>query len=415
MIDLKRKERINDNIVLVYNYKFLGDSDKHALNFMTWVTTADSWNSTYIDKSQTSNTLSVNLVGKGRKIKVILNIKNSEFIVEGSFKKNNDFLDDWFNVTCNRFEEKIQEKCLCSYIKEKDKSEATIRYAYTILDKFFSLDKLDRMNGFYDAHFKWIEEEAYMKRDVNYLNTLLVALKTDVEILDKKKNDKEEEKEEKDMEIKINNISEEYDDSDIDDAYIDEEKYTEENEDDVEDVDYLEESNNDKDDVPGFLKKNVKPKPEKVKTVYGKDDINIAPIGRKKKEPEEQPVETKEEYYEFQLVYAKGIKKVTDQEFDGIVISDDALVIIHNGIEKRLRIDTKKIKKYVLECLPALISMEKEIEKKGILPKRSNKKNEIEIMYENIDLHLNGNILESPYKEAYNEFESGITNILNYF
>ena len=125
--------------------------------------------------------------------------------------------------------------------------------------------------------------------------------------------------------------------------------------------------------------------------------------------------EKKKVNYAFEVVYAVGTKTLTTQQYDGLIINDREIIIIHDGEENTVQLDTKKIKSLVIECIPALLKMQEEVKEKELKPARKSTRNQIEIKYKEHDIFLNGNILDDPYHAVYTSFENELKNILNYF
>ena len=390
MFSLDSKEQLGENLVLKYNYEFLDNDNVYSYEFLKWFTKQNIWNNTSIDDSN-QESIKAEVSGKGTKLVLLLKPAKKSLIIQTNYKKEADTIEPFMNEMFDKFNYYVCQNAVLDYIKGT-KDEATKAYTYEILDKFFKIDNINMMNRFYDVHFKWIESKAHMKKDINYLKKIYEEVKP------------EDKATEDDMVIKINN--EPIDDKDIDD-YEDEEEEVEIT---------IKENGKDLVDEERHIYKDlskpiVKKKREEHKESLIKDFSKPMPKKKKASTVDINPTYN----YDFEVVYAVGTKTLTTQKYDGLIINDKEITIIHDGDENNVKLDTRKIKSFILECMPVLLEMQNEVKEKELKPARKSVRNQIEVKYKEYDILLNGNILDNPYHEAYLHFENELKNILNYF
>ena len=390
MFSLDSKEQLGENLVLKYNYEFLDNDNVYSYEFLKWFTKQNIWNNTSIDDSN-QESIKAEVSGKGTKLVMLLKAAKKSLIIQTNYKKEADTIEPFMNEMFDKFNYYVCQNAVLDYIKGT-KDEATKTYAYEILDKFFKIDNINMMNRFYDVHFKWIESKAHMKKDINYLKKIYEEVKP------------EDKATEDNMVIKINN--EEIDDEDIDD-YEDEEEEVEIT---------IKENGKDLVDEERHIYKDLsKPIAKKKREEHKESLIKdfSQPMPKKKKASSEVISPTNN--FDFEVVYAVGTKTLTTQKYDGLIINDKEITIIHDGDENNVKLDTRKIKSFILECMPVLLEMQNEVKEKELKPARKSVRNQIEVKYKEYDILLNGNILDNPYHEAYIHFENELKNILNYF
>ena len=390
MFSLDSKEQLGENLVLKYNYEFLDNDNVYSYEFLKWFTKQNIWNNTSIDDSN-QESIKAEVSGKGTKLVMLLKSGKKSLIIQTNYKKEADTIEPFMNEMFDKFNYYVCQNAVLDYIKGT-KDEATKTYAYEILDKFFKIDNINMMNRFYDVHFKWIESKAHMKKDINYLKKIYEEVKP------------EDKATEDNMVIKINN--EEIDDEDIDD-YEDEEEEVEIT---------IKENGKDLVDEERHIYKDLsKPIAKKKREEHKESLIKdfSQPMPKKKKASSEVISPTNN--FDFEVVYAVGTKTLTTQKYDGLIINDKEITIIHDGDENNVKLDTRKIKSFILECMPVLLEMQNEVKEKELKPARKSVRNQIEVKYKEYDILLNGNILDNPYHEAYIHFENELKNILNYF
>ena len=390
MFSLDSKEQLGENLVLKYNYEFLDNDNVYSYEFLKWFTKQNIWNNTSIDDSN-QESIKAEVSGKGTKLVMLLKPAKKSLIIQTNYKKEADTIEPFMNEMFDKFNYYVCQNAVLDYIKGT-KDEATKTYAFEILDKFFKIDNINMMNRFYDVHFKWIESKAHMKKDINYLKKIYEEVKPEGKAT------------EDDMVVKINN--EEIDDEDIDD-YEDEEEEVEIT---------IKENGKDLVDEERHIYKDLsKPIAKKKREEHKESLIKdfSQPMPKKKKASSEVVSPTNN--FDFEVVYAVGTKTLTTQKYDGLIINDKEMTIIHDGDENNVKLDTRKIKNFILECMPVLLEMQNEVKEKELKPARKNVRNQIEVKYKEYDILLNGNILDNPYHEAYIHFENELKNILNYF
>lgn len=393
MFSLESKEQLGENLILKYSFNFLDNDNIYSYEFLKWFTRQNIWNNTSMDESN-QESIKAEVSGKGTKLICLLKPAKKNLIIQTNYKKEVDTIETFMNEMFDKFHYYVCQNAVLDYIKG-NKDKATKDYAYEILDKFFKIDNINMMNRFYDVHFKWIESKANMKKDINFLKKIYEDVKPE---------DKVEKKD--DMVIKINNESVDYSEDEIEEELGDKEEGITIKENGKELID--DERHIYKDlSKPITKKKREMPKESLIKD-FSK------PMQKKKRETTIEKEKAKENF-SFEVVYAVGTKTLTTQQYDGLIIDDNQVTIIHNGEENNIQLDTKKIKKYIIDCIPALLEMQKEVKEKELKPARKSVRNQIEVKYKEYDIFLNGNILDNPYHEAYLHFESELKNILNYF
>lgn len=390
MFSLDSKEQLGENLVLKYNYEFLDNDNVYSYEFLKWFIRQNIWNNTSIDDSN-QESIKAETSGKGMKLVLLLKPAKKSLIIQTNYKKEADTIEPFMNEMFDKFNYYVCQNAVLDYIKGT-KDKATKAYSFEILDKFFKIDNINMMNRFYDVHFKWIESKAHMKKDINYLKKIYEEVKP------------EEKASEDDMVIKINN--EPVNDDDLDD-YEDEEEEVEIT---------IKENGKDLVDEERHIYKDLskpltKKKREEPKESLIKDFSKPMPKKRKALDERIKPANN----FDFEVVYAVGTKTLTTQKYDGLIINDKEITIIHDGDENNVKLDTRKIKSFILECIPVLLEMQNEVKEKELKPARKSVRNQIEVKYKEYDIFLNGNILDNPYHEAYLHFENGLKNILNYF
>lgn len=393
MFSLESKEQLGENLVLKYDFEFLDNDNIYSYEFLKWFTKQNIWNNTSIDDSN-QESIKAEVSGRGTKLVLLLKPAKKTLIIQTNYKKEAETIEPFMEEMFEKFDYYVCQNAVLDYIKG-NKDKATKQYAFEILDKFFKIDNINMMNRFYDVHFKWIESKAHMKKDINYLKKIYEEVKPEDGALEKG-----------DMVIKINNES--VDDEDFED-------YDEEIEDKETVITIKENGKELVDDERHIYKDLSKPIAKKKREEPAESLIKdfSKPMPKKKKVDSE---ETKPKAnYGFEVVYAVGTKTLTTQQYDGLIINDNEITIIHDGEENNIQLDTKKIKSFILDCLPALLEMQNEVKEKELRPARKSTKNQIEVKYKEFDILLNGNILDNPYHEAYLHFESELKNILNYF
>ena len=390
MFSLESKEQLGENLILKYSFNFLDNDNIYSYEFLKWFTRQNIWNNTSMDESN-QESIKAEVSGKGTKLICLLKPAKKNRIIQTNYKKEVDTIETFMNEMFDKFHYYVCQNAVLDYIKG-NKDKATKEYAYEILDKFFKIDNINMMNRFYDVHFKWIESKAHMKKDINYLKKIYEEVKP------------VEKATEDDMVIKINN--EPVDDEDLDE-YEDEEE-----------------------EVEITIKENGKDLVDDERHIY--KDLSKPLAKKKREEPKEslikdfsKPMQKKKKAsttevnptynYDFEVVYAVGTKTLTTQKYDGLIINDKEITIIHDGDENNVKLDTRKIKSFILECIPVLLEMQNEVKEKELKPARKSVRNQIEVKYKEYDIFLNGNILDNPYHEAYLHFENELKNILNYF
>ena len=373
MFSLDSKEHLGENLILKYDFEFLDNDNIYSYEFLKWFTKQNIWNNTSIDESN-QESIKAEVSGKGTKLVCLLKPAKNTLIIQANYKKEADTIEGFMNEMFDKFNYYVCQNAVLDYING-NKEDATKEYAYEILDKFFKIDNINMMNRFYDVHFKWIEAKAHMKKDVNYLKKIYEELKPNGDDL------------ENNMVIKIDNE--------------DDEEYYEDEEETIEDSEITIQADGKelKDEEIHIYKDLSKPITKKKREEPAKSLIKdfSGPMPKKKKATSEEYIPKKD--YSFEVIYATGTRTLTTQQYDGLIINDKEITIIHDGEENNIQLDTRKIKSFIVDCMPA----------------RKNTKNEIEVKYKEHDLFLNGNILDNPYHEAYLRFESELKNILNYF
>ena len=178
------------------------------------------------------------------------------------------------------------------------------------------------MNRFYDIHFKWMESKAHMKKDINYLKKIYEELKPEKDT-------------EQEMVIKINN--EVVNPEDVEDEI---EEPVEEDEGITITVNGSNVSDDDRHIYKDLSKPIAKKKREQPLESLVKDFSKPMPKKKRVGSVEEK----KKVNYAFEVVYAVGTKTLTTQQYDGLIINDREIIIIHDGEENTVQLDTKKIK-----------------------------------------------------------------------
>ena len=391
MFKLESKEQLGENLILKYSFEFKDNSNIYSYEFLKWFTKQNIWNNTAIDDSN-QESIKAEVSGKGTKIVCLLKPKTNTIIIQTNYKKEADTIEDFMKEMFCKFENYVCQNAVLDYI-QGNKDDATKEYAFKILDKFFKIDNINMMNRFYDIHFKWMESKAHMKKDINYLKKIYEELKPEEDI-------------KQDMVVKINN--EVVNPEDVEDEI---EEPVEEDEGITITVNGSNISDDDRHIYKDLSKPIAKKKREQPLESLVKDFSKPMPKKKKVGSVEEK----KKVNYAFEVVYAVGTKTLTTQQYDGLIINDREIIIIHDGEENTVRLDTKKIKSLVIECIPALLKMQEEVKEKELKPARKSTRNQIEIKYKEHDIFLNGNILDDPYHEVYMSFENELKNILNYF
>ena len=390
MFKLESKEKLGENLILKYTLEFKDNSSIYSYEFIKWFTKQSIWNNTSIDDSN-QESIRAEMSGKGTKLVCLLKPKTYTLIIQTNYKKEADTIEDFMKGFFDKFENYVCQNAVLDYI-QGNKETATKEYAFQILDKFFKIDNINLMNRFYDVHFKWMESKAHMKKDINYLKKIHEELKP-------------EENTENDMVIKINN------------EIVNPDEIEDEVEEPIEEdegIKIIADGKDLTDDDRHIYKDLSKPiaKKKREQPLELVKDFS-KPMPKKKKIGEIE--EKKKVSHAFEVVYAVGTKTLTTQQYDGLIINDKEIIIIHDGEENTVHLDTKKIKSLVVECIPALLKMQEEVKEKDLKPARKNTRNQIQIKYKEFDIFLNGNILDDPYHEVYISFENELKNILNYF
>lgn len=417
MFKLIKKEKIENDIVLTYSYDFEENNEKMANNFANWMTKRNIWNTTSIDKPKDNpNLINAELAGKGKKIKLSMHLDDKKLTIITNYKRENDTIEEFMNEIFDEYLEFIEKHAVKDYLL-KDRSKFTIKYAYKLLDEFFKIDNIDQMDKFYDKNFRWMENKVYMKKDINYIKTIYQSVKADLKINDKPKDEttrevKEAEDTKMDNEINDIKINGQVEDSTSYDNLDDEPSIVNE----IKKPTKISSNNNVDKHIYKDLSKPIN-KPKKEKNI--EKDMHFRDLSKPMHKPPKQVEKTtgkkQTKNYEFELIYATGSKTFNKQNYDGMVINDEGLTIIHDGEETEVTIDTSKIKSYIIECIPVLLEMEEKAKNENLIPVHSSSRSNIEVKYEKNDIYLNGNIIENPYHEAYTSFETEIKNILNYF